>query len=246
LPSFSSLRGMRSKILILAAAHLALIFFFAVLFPLPPETSVSYPLRQGTANLNEGIQYQSLKAVDKLSVQTQSVKESANVTPTRASSSLSTPQALHLDRRMAADSPESRPNALKNRRRPRFAPPFAPLPLPPATPTTTRANRQQQIQVKLTQRTRPTRRHRRKISARSPVPPCLGLLEAKQQAEQDARRHELPSCKRTPRQATAQENRSPGHSCFRKSSPRESARSTLGNGRESKPLKMDTRPIQKW
>src|SRR5882757_7178646 len=106
LPSFSSLRGIGSKILILAAAIFALIFFFSSVVSIPTGHVGVLTLfgRVTGETLNEGIHViNPLKAVDKLSVQTQSVKESANVPSNEGLIlALDTSLLFHLDRNKAA------------------------------------------------------------------------------------------------------------------------------------------------
>ena len=107
LPSFSSLRGIGSKFLMLAAAIFALIFFFSSVVSIPTGHVGVLTLfgRVTGETLNEGIHViNPLKAVDKLSVQTQSVKESANVPSNEGLIlALDTSLLFHLDRTMAAE-----------------------------------------------------------------------------------------------------------------------------------------------
>jgi regulator of protease activity HflC (stomatin/prohibitin superfamily) len=107
MPSLSSLRGVGSKILILAAAIFALIFFFSSVVSIPTGHVGVLTLfgRVTGETLNEGIHLiNPLKAVDKLSVQTQSVKESANVPSNEGLIlALDTSLLFHLDRSMAAE-----------------------------------------------------------------------------------------------------------------------------------------------
>ena len=107
MPSLPSLRGIGSKILILAAAIFALIFFFSSVVSIPTGHVGVLTLfgRVTGETLNEGIHViNPLKAVDKLSVQTQSVKESANVPSNEGLIlALDTSLLFHLDRSMAAD-----------------------------------------------------------------------------------------------------------------------------------------------
>jgi prohibitin 1 len=107
MPSFSSLRGVGSKILILAAAIFALIFFFSSVVSIPTGHVGILTLfgRVTGETLNEGIHViNPLKAVDKLSVQTQSLKESANVPSNEGLIlALDTSLLFHLDRSKAAE-----------------------------------------------------------------------------------------------------------------------------------------------
>lgn len=107
MPSLPSLRGVGSKILILAAAIFALIFFFSSVVSIPTGHVGVLTLfgRVTGETLNEGIHViNPLKAVDKLSVQTQSVKESANVPSNEGLIlALDTSLLFHLDRTMAAE-----------------------------------------------------------------------------------------------------------------------------------------------
>src|SRR6202035_2155070 len=75
-------RGIGSKILILVAAIFALIFFFSSVISIPTGHVGILTLfgRVTGETRGEGIHLiNPLKAVEKLSIQTQSVKESANV-----------------------------------------------------------------------------------------------------------------------------------------------------------------------
>lgn len=107
MPSLPNLRGVGSKILILAAAIFALIFFFSSVVSIPTGHVGVLTLfgRVTGETLNEGIHViNPLKAVDKLSVQTQSVKESANVPSNEGLIlALDTSLLFHLDRTMAAE-----------------------------------------------------------------------------------------------------------------------------------------------
>ncbi|HEV2103357.1 MAG TPA: prohibitin family protein [Candidatus Acidoferrum sp.] len=107
MPSLPNLRGIGSKILILAAAIFALIFFFSSVVSIPTGHVGVLTLfgRVTGETLNEGIHViNPLKAVDKLSVQTQSVKESANVPSNEGLIlALDTSLLFHLDRTMAAE-----------------------------------------------------------------------------------------------------------------------------------------------
>ncbi|HWY08904.1 MAG TPA: prohibitin family protein [Candidatus Acidoferrales bacterium] len=107
MPSLPNLRGVGSKILILAAAIFALIFFFSSVISIPTG-HVGIPTLFGRVTgetLGEGIHIiNPLKAVEKLSIQTQSVKESANVPSNEGLIlALDTSLLFHLDRSMAAE-----------------------------------------------------------------------------------------------------------------------------------------------
>src|ERR1700741_1800394 len=78
MPSLPNLRGVGTKILILAAAIFALIFFFSSVVSIPTGHVGVLTLfgRVTGETLNEGIHViNPLKSVEKLSIQTQSVKE---------------------------------------------------------------------------------------------------------------------------------------------------------------------------
>jgi len=107
MPSLPNLRGVGSKILILLAAIFALIFFFSSVISIPTG-HVGIPTLFGRVTgetLGEGIHIiNPLKAVEKLSIQTQSVKESANVPSNEGLIlALDTSLLFHLDRSMAAE-----------------------------------------------------------------------------------------------------------------------------------------------
>src|SRR5260370_7780032 len=86
MPSLPNLRGVGSKILILAAAIFALIFFFSSVISIPTG-HVGIPTLFGRVTgetLGEGIHLiNPLKTVEKLSIQTQSVKKSSNAPSTQ-------------------------------------------------------------------------------------------------------------------------------------------------------------------
>ena len=107
MPSLPNLRGVGTKILILAAAIFALIFFFSSVISIPTGHVGVLTLfgRVTGETLNEGIHLiNPLKAVEKLSVQTQSVKESANVPSNEGLIlALDTSLLFRLDRSMAAE-----------------------------------------------------------------------------------------------------------------------------------------------
>src|ERR1700739_2252416 len=82
MPSLPNLRGVGSKILILAAAIFALIFFFSSVVSIPTGNVGVLTLfgRVTGETLGEGIHViNPLKAVEKLSIPTQSVKDRDNV-----------------------------------------------------------------------------------------------------------------------------------------------------------------------
>src|ERR1700757_3945642 len=107
MPSLPNLRGVGTKILILAAAIFALIFFFSSVVSIPTGHVGVLTLfgRVTGETLNEGIHViNPLKSVEKLSIQTQSVKESANVPSNEGLIlALDTSLLFHLDRSKAAD-----------------------------------------------------------------------------------------------------------------------------------------------
>jgi prohibitin 1 len=107
IPSLPGLRGVGSKILILAAAIFALIFFFSSVVSIPTGHVGVLTLfgRVTGETLNEGIHViNPLKTVEKLSIQTQSVKESANVPSNEGLIlALDTSLLFHLDRSKAAE-----------------------------------------------------------------------------------------------------------------------------------------------
>src|ERR1700675_3191377 len=106
MPSLPNLRGIGSKILILVAAIFALIFFFSSVVSIPTGHVGILTLfgRVTGETLAEGIHViNPLKAVEKLSIQTQSVKESANVPSNEGLIlALDTSLLFHLDKSMAA------------------------------------------------------------------------------------------------------------------------------------------------
>src|SRR3977135_1152860 len=82
MPSFTSLRGIGSKILILAAAIFALIFFFSCVVSVPTGHVGVLTLfgRVTGETLGEGIHViNPLKTNNEMAIQTQTIKESANV-----------------------------------------------------------------------------------------------------------------------------------------------------------------------
>ena len=102
-----NLRGVGQRILVLAAAIFALIFFFSCVISIPTgHVGVLTLFGKVTGEtLGEGIHIiNPLKAVQKLSIQTQSVKESANVPSNEGLIlALDTSLLFHLDRGKAAE-----------------------------------------------------------------------------------------------------------------------------------------------
>jgi regulator of protease activity HflC (stomatin/prohibitin superfamily) len=198
MPSLSSLRGIGTKILVLAAAIFALIFFFSSVVSIPTGHVGVLTLfgRVTGETLNEGIHViNPLKAVDKLSVQTQSVKESANVPSNEGLIlALDTSLLFHLDRSMAAEvfqkvganyaekiiEPTLRA-AIRSSTSSHTA---------NALYTNARELVQQQIQDQLTKELAPRGVIVENILLRDVQLPAMlkGSIEAKQQAEQDALR----------------------------------------------------------
>lgn len=107
LPPLSNLRGMARKILLLIACIFALVFFSSCVVSIPTGNVGVLTLfgRVTGETLGEGIHLiNPLKAVEKLSIQTQSVKESANVPSNEGLIlALDTSLLFHLDRTKAAD-----------------------------------------------------------------------------------------------------------------------------------------------
>jgi len=107
LPPMPNLRGVGSKLLLLAAIVFALIFFFSCVISIPTGNVGVLTLfgRVTGETLGEGIHViNPLKAVEKLSIQTQSVKESANVPSNEGLIlALDTSLLFHLDRTKAAE-----------------------------------------------------------------------------------------------------------------------------------------------
>jgi regulator of protease activity HflC (stomatin/prohibitin superfamily) len=102
-----SLRGVGSKILLLAAVIFGLIFFFSCVISIPTgHVGVLTLFGKVTGEtLGEGIHLiNPLKSVQKLSIQTQSIKESANVPSNEGLIlALDTSLLFHLDRSKAAE-----------------------------------------------------------------------------------------------------------------------------------------------
>lgn len=198
MPSFSSLRGIGSKILILAAAIFALIFFFSSVVSIPTGHVGILTLfgRVTGETLNEGIHViNPLKAVDKLSVQTQSVKESANVPSNEGLIlALDTSLLFHLDRSMAADVFQK----VGANYAEKIVEPTLRAAIRASTSshtanalyTNARELVQQQIQDQLTKELAPRGVIVENILLRDVQLPAMlkGSIEAKQQAEQDALR----------------------------------------------------------
>jgi prohibitin 1 len=107
LPSLPNFRGMVRKILLLIACTFALVFFSSCVVSIPTGNVGVLTLfgRVTGETLGEGIHViNPLKAVEKLSIQTQSVKESANVPSNEGLIlALDTSLLFHLDRTKAAD-----------------------------------------------------------------------------------------------------------------------------------------------
>src|SRR5246500_6038418 len=106
-PSMPSFRGSGSRILRIALAFVVLLLLIWSTTSIPTGNVGVLTLfgRVTGETLNEGIHViNPLKSVDKLSVQTQSVKESANVPSNEGLIlALDTSLLFHLDRSMAAD-----------------------------------------------------------------------------------------------------------------------------------------------
>jgi regulator of protease activity HflC (stomatin/prohibitin superfamily) len=102
-----NLRGLGQKILVLAAAIFGLIFLFSCVISIPTGNVGVLTLfgKVTGETLGEGIHLiNPLKSVEKLSIQTQSVKESANVPSNEGLIlALDTSCLFHLDRSKAAE-----------------------------------------------------------------------------------------------------------------------------------------------
>jgi regulator of protease activity HflC (stomatin/prohibitin superfamily) len=197
MPSLN-LRGIGSRILILAAAIFALIFFFSSVVSIPTGHVGVLTLfgRVTGETLNEGIHViNPLKAVDKLSVQTQSVKESANVPSNEGLIlALDTSLLFHLDRSMAADVFQK----VGANYAEKIVEPTLRAAIRASTSshtanalyTNARELVQQQIQDQLTKELAPRGVIVENILLRDVQLPAMlkGSIEAKQQAEQDALR----------------------------------------------------------
>ena len=193
-----NLRGLGSKFLILAAAIFALIFFFSSVVSIPTgHVGVLTLFGRVTGEaLGEGIHViNPLKSVEKLSIQTQSVKESANVPSNEGLIlALDTSLLFHLDRSMAADVYQ------------KVGPNYAEKIVEPTLRAAIRASTsshtanalytnarelvQQQIQKQLTDELAPRGVIVENILLRDVQLPAMlkSSIEAKQQAEQDALR----------------------------------------------------------
>jgi prohibitin 1 len=198
MPSLPNLRGIGSKILILAAAIFALIFFFSSVVSIPTGHVGVLTLfgRVTGETLAEGIHViNPLKAVEKLSVQTQSVKESANVPSNEGLIlALDTSLLFHLDRSMAADVFQK----VGANYAEKIVEPTLRAAIRASTSshtanalyTNARELVQQQIQDQLTKELAPRGVIVENILLRDVQLPAMlkGSIEAKQQAEQDALR----------------------------------------------------------
>src|SRR5258707_117808 len=198
MPSLPNLRGVGSKILILAAAIFALIFFFSSVISIPTG-HVGIPTLFGRVTgetLGEGIHIiNPLKAVEKLSIQTQSVKESANVPSNEGLIlALDTSLLFHLDRSMAAEVYQK----VGSNYAEKIVEPTLRAAIRASTSshtanalyTNARELVQQQIQDQLTKELSPRGVIVENILLRDVQLPAMlkGSIEAKQQAEQDALR----------------------------------------------------------
>jgi prohibitin 1 len=198
MPSLPSLRGVGSKILILAAAIFALIFFFSSVVSVPTGHVGVLTLfgRVTGETLNEGIHViNPLKSVEKLSIQTQSVKESANVPSNEGLIlALDTSLLFHLDRSKAADVFQK----VGANYAEKIVEPTLRAAIRASTSshtanalyTNARELVQQQIQDQLTSELAPRGVIVENILLRDVQLPAMlkGSIEAKQQAEQDALR----------------------------------------------------------
>ena len=198
MPSLPILRGIGSKILILVAAIFALIFFFSSVISIPTGHVGVLTLfgRVTGETLNEGIHLiNPLKAVEKLSIQTQSVKESANVPSNEGLIlALDTSLLFHLDRSMAADVFQK----VGANYAEKIVEPTLRAAIRASTSshtanalyTNARELVQQQIQDQLTKELAPRGVIVENILLRDVQLPAMlkGSIEAKQQAEQDALR----------------------------------------------------------
>jgi prohibitin 1 len=198
MPSLPNLRGVGSKILILAAAIFALIFFFSSVISIPTG-HVGVPTLFGRVTgetLGEGIHLiNPLKSVEKLSIQTQSVKESANVPSNEGLIlALDTSLLFHLDRSKAAEVFQK----VGANYAEKIVEPTLRASIRAATSshtanalyTNARELVQQQIQKQLTDELAPRGVIVENILLRDVQLPAMlrGSIEAKQQAEQDALR----------------------------------------------------------
>jgi prohibitin 1 len=198
MPSLPSFKGVGSKILLLAAAIFALIFFFSCVVSVPTGHVGVLTLfgRVTGETLGEGIHViNPLKAVEKLSIQTQSVKESANVPSNEGLIlALDTSLLFHLDRSMAADVFQK----VGANYAEKIVEPTLRAAIRASTSshtanalyTNARELVQQQIQDQLTKELAPRGVIVENILLRDVQLPAMlkGSIEAKQQAEQDALR----------------------------------------------------------
>jgi prohibitin 1 len=198
MPSLPNLRGVGAKILILAAAIFALIFFFSSVVSVPTGHVGVLTLfgRVTGETLNEGIHViNPLKSVEKLSIQTQSVKESANVPSNEGLIlALDTSLLFHLDRSKAADVFQK----VGANYAEKIVEPTLRAAIRASTSshtanalyTNARELVQQQIQDQLTAELAPRGVIVENILLRDVQLPAMlkGSIEAKQQAEQDALR----------------------------------------------------------
>jgi regulator of protease activity HflC (stomatin/prohibitin superfamily) len=198
MPSLPNLRGVGSKILLLAAAIFALIFFFSSVISVPTG-HVGIPTLFGRVTgetLGEGIHIiNPLKSVEKLSIQTQSVKESANVPSNEGLIlALDTSLLFHLDRSKAAEVFQK----VGANYAEKIVEPTLRAAIRASTSshtanalyTNARELVQQQIQDQLTAELAPRGVIVENILLRDVQLPAMlkGSIEAKQQAEQDALR----------------------------------------------------------
>jgi prohibitin 1 len=198
MPSLPNLRGVGSKILLLAAAIFALIFLFSSVISVPTG-HVGIPTLFGRVTgetLGEGIHIiNPLKSVEKLSIQTQSVKESANVPSNEGLIlALDTSLLFHLDRSKAAEVFQK----VGANYAEKIVEPTLRAAIRASTSshtanalyTNARELVQQQIQDQLTAELAPRGVIVENILLRDVQLPAMlkGSIEAKQQAEQDALR----------------------------------------------------------
>jgi len=198
IPSLPNLRGIGSKFLIVAALIFALIFFFSSVISIPTGNVGILTLfgRVTGETLGEGIHLiNPLKAVGKLSIQTQSVKESANVPSNEGLIlALDTSLLFHLDRSMAAEVYQK----VGANYAEKIVEPTLRAAIRASTSshtanalyTNARELVQQQIQDQLTKELAPRGVIVENILLRDVQLPAMlkGSIEAKQQAEQDALR----------------------------------------------------------
>lgn len=198
LPSMPSLRGAGSKFLILVGAIFFLIFFFSSVVSIPTGNVGILTLfgRVTGETLSEGIHIiNPLKAVQKLSIQTQSVKESANVPSNEGLIlALDTSLLFHLDRSKAAEVFQK----VGANYAEKIVEPTLRAAIRASTSshtanalyTNARELVQQQIQDQLTAELAPRGVIVENILLRDVQLPAMlkGSIEAKQQAEQDALR----------------------------------------------------------